>query len=158
MILQKLPHCTNGGSTVLSLLKTAYAYLAAGRSIVPIAPGCKRPSLLTDDWEVIDLPWTPYQHRRPSRDFVQNWFETDRPVGIGIIGGAVSGALRSLVLGLEFFDIDDPETVPLFLEHAHYHGLSEMLKHLPFERTPKGGAHIGYLCPAWEGNQVLAHA
>ena len=32
--------------TVLSLLKTAYAYLASGRSIVPIAPGCKRPSLL----------------------------------------------------------------------------------------------------------------
>lgn len=141
---------------MVSLLETAYAYLAVGRSIIPIAPGCKRPSMLTEFWEVIDLPWTPYQHKRPSRDFVQKWFDNDRPVGIGIIGGAVSGAFRTLPLGLEFIDIDDPEIVPLFLEHAHYHGLAELLQQLPFERTPKGGAHIGYLCPAWESNRVLA--
>ena len=105
---------------------------------------------------MIDLPWTPFQHKRPSRDYVQKWFDNDRPHGIGIIGGSVSGVWRSLILGLEFLDIDDPETVPLFLEHANYHGLSELLKQLPFERTPKGGAHIGYLCPNWAGNQVLA--
>jgi hypothetical protein len=57
---------------------------------------------------------------------------------------------------LEFLDIDDPEIVPVFFEHAGYHGLSELLKQLPYERTPRGGAHIGYLCPRWEGNQVLA--
>jgi hypothetical protein len=141
---------------MVDMLSIAYAYLAAGRSIIPIAPGCKRPSILNESWEVIDLPGTKYQHQRPSRDLVRQWFETNRPVGIGIIGGAVSGASQTLTLGLEFIDIDDPEVVPLFLEHANYHGLTELIKQLPFERTPKGGAHVGYLCPTWEGNRVLA--
>src|SRR4030095_804210 len=105
---------------MVDMLDTAYAYLAAGRSIVPIAPGCKRPSLISEWGEIIDLPWTPFQYKRPSKDYVQKWFETDKPVGIGIIGGSVSGASRAVLLGLEFLDIDDPEIVPLFFEHAGY--------------------------------------
>jgi hypothetical protein len=73
------------------MLATALAYLAAGRSIIPIAPGCKRPSLISEWGEVIDVPWTIYQRQRPSKDIVRKWFETDKPVGIGIIGGSVSG-------------------------------------------------------------------
>ena len=138
------------------MLETALAYLAAGRSIVPIAPGCKRPSLVTEWGEIIDLPWTPFQHKRPSKDYVQKWFTTEKPMGIGIIGGSVSGAARAVIRGLEFLDIDDPEIVPDFFEQAHYHGLADALKHLPTERTPRGGVHIGYLCQRWEGNQVLA--
>src|SRR5688500_3446336 len=108
------------------MLSTAYAYLAAGRSIIPIAPGCKRPSVISEWGVVIDVSWTPYQHQRPSKEIVQKWFETEKPVGIGVIGGSVSGASRVVILGLEFLDIDDPEIVPVFFEHANYHGLAEM--------------------------------
>ena len=75
-----------------SLYETALAYLAAGRSILPIAPGCKAPSLVDPRrGGLVLIQWERYQDTRASPDEVRRWFAGSQPMGLGIVGGPMSG-------------------------------------------------------------------
>jgi bifunctional DNA primase/polymerase-like protein len=78
---------------------TALAYLAAGRSVVPIAPGCKAPSVVDPRTGRSRLiRWERYQHVHATPAEVQRWFTGPQPMGIGIVAGPVgSGGARVLV-------------------------------------------------------------
>jgi len=124
----------------LSKVRTeAHRLVAAGLSVLPIKPdGSKAPALAT---------WKPYQSRQPTSDEVHHWFR-DRPLGLGIIGGSVSGSL-------EVLDFDAPETF------APWSMLVEDLApglpaRLPQVQTPSGGQHLYYRCPTNAGNLKLA--
>jgi hypothetical protein len=76
------------------LLAAALRYLEAGLSVIPIKRnGSKAPQLII---------WGPYKERPPTEDEVRAWFSGERPPGVGIVGGTVSGNL--LVLDFEFLD------------------------------------------------------
>lgn len=145
-------------SSPLSLLDVALSYQAAGRSVVPIAPGTKIPSFVnTTTGEMQTFSWKRYQQHPADPDMLRMWF-AHSPLGIGIVCGPVSGVVRADIrYALEVLDIDDTaELLEQFIEAANWLGLGEVLQRMVHQRTPGGAGHYAYLCSAWEGNLVLA--
>jgi hypothetical protein len=142
-----------------SLLAPVLAYLDAGRSVVPIAPGLKTASLVRrDTGESITIRWKPYQNAPASAAELRRWFSGMTPMGIGFVTGPVSGTMLpdGRRAALEVLDFDDAQTLKAFLELAVARGYRALIPQLPFERTPSGGGHLGYLCTEWAGNTKLA--
>ena len=74
-----------------SMLDVALSYLAAGRSVVPIAPGSKMPSFFNETTgEFQELAWKKLQ-RRPADQGMLRVLFAPRLLGIGIVCGPVSG-------------------------------------------------------------------
>jgi putative DNA primase/helicase len=118
--------------------KAALEYIAAGFSVIPIAPdGSKGPA--TPQWKI-------YQNRKPSPYEITQLFRG--LVGIAVIGGGVSG-------GLELMDLETAEIVKLWMDLVEA-ACPGLLGRLPQVRTPKGGSHFYLRSTACEGNQKLA--
>jgi P4 family phage/plasmid primase-like protien len=145
-------------STGPSPLDAALSYLRAGRSVLPIAPGSKKPSVINQTTgEIVDLAWKPYQSRLPTEAQVRTWFPTDTLMGLGIACGPVSGVTHEGIrYALEILDVDDEPTLGAFIEGANWQGLTELLARLLHQRTPGGAGHFAYLCTLVHGNTVLA--
>jgi hypothetical protein len=142
-----------------SLHDTALAYLAAGRSVVPIAPGSKAPSVVDPrTGRRVLISWERYQDARATPAEVRRWFAGPQPMGLGIVAGAVSGMTLAddTQAGLEVLDVDDAEVHARFLEMVATCGLRSLLERLVCEETPGGGAHYGYLCVEWAASTPLA--
>ena len=142
-----------------SLYETALAYLAAGRSVVPIAPGRKAPSVVgqrTGRRRLI--PWECYQNAPATPDEVRRWFAGPQPMGLGLVAGSVSGITLAdgTRAGLEVLDFDDPDIHARFLELIAACGASALLESLVCEATPGGGRHYGYCCAEWGASTTLA--
>jgi putative DNA primase/helicase len=132
---------TNGHADTLT---RALAYRAAGLSVLPIrGDGSKAPAC---------GPWKPYQHELATESQVRTWFAGDKPPGIGVIGGEVSGGLECLD-----FDAEADTIFPAWCElvKAEAPGL---VARLSVARTPKPRFHVRYRCPDIDipGNTDLA--
>ena len=140
------------------LLDVALVYRAAGRSVLPIAPGSKKPSTMHPaTGEVKDLAWKRYQAQLPTAGLIQSWFGAGTLMGIGIACGPVSGVQHDdVTYALEVLDVDDAAILKQFVEAATWQGLGELLARLLHQRTPGGAGHFGYLCQEWTGNTKLA--
>jgi Bifunctional DNA primase/polymerase, N-terminal len=141
------------------LAATALTYLAAGRSVVPIAPGCKAPSVVDPrSGRSRLIRWERYQVEPAIPAEVQRWFTGPQPMGIGIVAGPVSGV--TLPDGrrarLEFLDFDDADVHACFVARLAARGVRFLLEGLPCEETPRGGRHYGYLCVEWAASTTLA--
>jgi bifunctional DNA primase/polymerase-like protein len=133
-------------------LGTALAYLAAGRSAVPIALGVKAPSLVNPQTgRPILLRWEHYQERPATPGEVRRWFSSRYAVGLGLVTGPMSGITLGdgTRAGLEVLDIDDPEVHARFVTLMAACGAHPLLERLVCEETPGGGRHYGYLCVEW---------
>src|SRR4051794_14629043 len=94
MIRSEQTFSRRNGDGAESPLIAALNYLRAGLSVIPIKrDGSKAPRLPS---------WDAFKERRPTRAEVRDWFDCERPPGIGIVGGEVSAGL--LVLDFEFRD------------------------------------------------------
>jgi putative DNA primase/helicase len=134
-------------SSPKSLRKLAQKWVKAGVSVVPIkADGTKGPAV---------REWKIWQERLPTESEIKGYFKPG--LGIGVIGGAVSG-------NLEMLDFDIPEAPNKYAGHCFF---DEWIDQLPFElveivqtmptvRTPGGGIHLYYRCDGLEGNRKLA--
>ena len=143
----------------LSLYEIALAYLAAGRSGVPIAPGCKGPSIVNSRTGRSTLiSWERYQYTHASPAEVRCWFARPSPIGVGLVAGALSGLTLAdgRRAGLEFLDFDDAEVHARFVVLVADCGAGALLERLPCEATPRGGRHYGYLCVEWAVSTTLA--
>ena len=102
-----------------SLYATALAYLAAGRSVVPIAPGFKAPSLSRSPalGGPMLIRWERYQDARATPDEVRRWFAGCSSMGLGLVAGPVSGSplADGTRAGLEVLDFDDAEVHARFV-------------------------------------------
>jgi Bifunctional DNA primase/polymerase, N-terminal len=137
----------------------ALAYLAAGRSVVPIAPGCKAPSVVDPRTGRRTLiRWERYQEKHATPAEVRRWFAGSQPMGIGIVAGPVSGITLAdgRHAGLEFLDFDDADVHARFVARLAARGVQFLLEDLPCEETPRGGRHYGYLCVEWAASTTLA--
>lgn len=128
----------DGSATMPTVQQVAPALLNAGYSVTPVqTDGSKRPAIAS---------WKALQSKRMTAEVAAHAFRGD--VGIGIIGGAVSG-------NLEILDVES---------RANWGELAELIEEarpglldrLPRVATPSGGMHIYYRCAAVEGNQKLA--
>src|SRR5262245_1035454 len=139
------------------LLSIVRGYPTAGRPPLPIAPGQKRPSILTEMGEIIGLDWKAYQVTPADEVTLRHWFPPDRLMGVGIACGPVSGIIRDgIQYGQEVLDFDDAAVLAEFIEQANWLGLGDLIARLPHQRTPGGAGHFPYLCQEWAGNTVLA--
>jgi uncharacterized protein (DUF927 family) len=145
-------------TAVPSLLDAALAYRAAGRSVLPIAPGSKKPSTVhPTTGEVKDLAWKRYQSQPPTAAQLQYWLRDVPLMGIGIACGPVSGVqIDAVTYAIEVLDIDDAGILDQFVEAANWQGLGDLLARLLHQRTPGTAGHFGYLCQEWAGNTKLA--
>jgi P4 family phage/plasmid primase-like protien len=106
----------------------------AGISVVPvIADGSKRPA----------VKWAEYQHTRPSRQQLHDWFtSTTTPYGIGVITGRISG-------NLEMLEIEGRGANQLteLADLATKTGIAELWTRICtgwLELSPSGGIHWFY--------------
>lgn len=93
----------------------ALAYLAAGFSVVPIAPQTKRPL----------VPWAEFQSRRATAAEVSAWYRARPDAGVAIVCGVVSG------LAVVDFDPRNGDGAPL----------AALLPSTPTVETGGGGRH-----------------
>jgi len=130
------------------VLNEALQLQSCGRSVIYIEPHTKFPK---------GNGWKEFQERPATEEKIRQWFATS-PRGICIITGEVSGFIdpNGTKYGCEILDFDEPGLYEQFCEQAYFLGLDELVRKLPAETTPKGGAHTGYLCLEWKGNQKLA--
>lgn len=103
-----------------------------GLSVLPICfDGSKAPTLQS---------WDRYKHTIAEDREITNWFRDNR-VGLGVIGGKVSG-------GLEWLDFDTKEMWHAFQGLADEASLGDLVRKIAdgyLEETPKG-FHLGYRC------------
>jgi hypothetical protein len=138
---------------------TALTYLASGRSIVPIAPGCKAPSVVNlRTGRSVLIRWERYQVEAATPAEVRSWFTGPQPMGIGIVAGPVGGVTLpdGMRAALEFLDFDDAEVHARFMARLAARGVAFLLEDLPCEVTPSGGRHYGYGCVEWAASMTLA--
>jgi putative DNA primase/helicase len=119
----------SGANVKPGVLELALGYVAAGLCVLPIKPdGSKAPALAS---------WDEFKARLPTEAEVRRWFAAPKPLGVAIVGGAVSGGL--LVLDFEFLDFHEEWAA---LVEAQAPGL---VARLPLVRTPgkeeAGGRH-----------------
>lgn len=121
-------------SQTKATLNYAHRYLEHGFSVVPMRlDGTKAPSLSS---------WKDYSSRLPTTQELNQWFQ--RPAGIGVICGAVSG-------GLEVIDFDMAELIWPLLSMVP----TSLKERLAIYETP-GGWHLAYRCSEICGNRKLA--
>ncbi len=145
-----------------SVLERARQYVRAGISVIPIRrDGSKAPDpvnlprIWNDDTSKSKTSWKPFTQRCPTDEELQKWFGGGKPAGIGVITGAVSGALELLDFDAEARDIF-PKWWALVNHEAP--GLVERLSIVQTPREPDGGVHVRYRCPDVKipGNMKLA--
>ncbi|MBI4582732.1 MAG: DUF3987 domain-containing protein [Planctomycetes bacterium] len=122
-----------------SPLVAALEYLEAGFSVS---------SIKNDGTKAAAIPWKEFQSRRMTAEEARRHFPDH--VGVGIIGGAISG-------NLQVIDFEDERA---FLD---FKGLVEqicpgLLDKLPLVKTPGGGFHLFLRCPLIEGCQKIARS
>jgi hypothetical protein len=131
----------------MDTLAAARAYVAAGLSVVPIR---------RDGSKAAAVAWKDHQARLPSDEELVRWFGGAEPLGIALLGGAISGCLETLD-----FDEQAEATFAAWSElvEAECPGL---VSRLSVARTPRQppGRHVRYRCPDDEigGNAKLALA
>ena len=127
--------------------KFAKQCLSNKLSVIP-ASAHKRPATLSREWK-------QYQQHLPIVDEVDEWFDQNKPYGLGIVCGAVSG-------GLEVLDLDakhDPAgTLNARAEAAIKEFTPGLWERLPRETTPLGGLHLYFRSASPDGNLKLARA
>ena len=104
------------------------------------------------------IQWDRYQNTRATPDEGQRWFAGHSPMGLGIVGGPVSGCTLAdgTRAALEILDFDDAAIHARFLELIAACGGSALLESLVCEETPGRGRHYGYLCVEWGASTILA--
>lgn len=138
------------------LVQIAAQYLDAGLSILPIAAGSKRPAedCLPTTWDEtkaqIVPTWRPYQERRAHAGDVVRWLRQQPQLGLGIIGGAISG-------GLVILDIESVPAAEAWQAAAVQRLGAELVATLPVVATGKG-RHIYFRMENAPGNRKLAMA
>jgi Bifunctional DNA primase/polymerase, N-terminal len=149
----------------LSLLDVNLHRHAAGRSVGPVAPKMKGPSLVQQrdsvkrtQGESFNIRWKhTYAITRAATSEIRRWFAGPQLMGCGIFCGPVSGTtIHGVVYSVEVTECDDAETLQKFETLMREWGFGALLAQLPKELTPRLGAHFPYLTPVVEGNQHLA--
>ncbi len=114
-------------TTMSGVLEIATGYVTAGLSVVPI---------ILDGSKKSARPWKAYEARRATDLELAEWFGGDRPSGLAVVCGAVSG-------NLECLDLDDEAAGEEWLCRMRQHN-PDLLAKITLVRTPRPGLHAWY--------------
>lgn len=133
------------------LIEQAKLYLLQGLSVLPTCLDRRNPASTIPKTPAVT--WSHLQDKPYSIEEVESVFSSSRVLGIGIIGGRVSG-------GLEVIDVDTKQDKQgtlweeLKTEIQYYN--PDLWERLVVASTPSGGYHIYYRCETIQGNEILA--
>jgi putative DNA primase/helicase len=139
-----------GGAFPESVVDAALRYVAAGLSVLPIAPGGKKSpvSYLLPRRASGEATWKTYQFRLPYHHEIFAW--RGHNIGLAIITGSVSGGLEAI----DFDAIDLFEPWAAKVEAAR----PGLLARLPQVRSPRPGVHVYFRSRAYREGDKLAWA
>lgn len=129
----------------------ATRWLSSGLSLIPIATdGSKSPAVHLLPKSDGKRGWKRYTETPADQDELDTWLQAD--VGIGIIGGAVSG-------NLVIFDFDEPHLAQNWLQVCGKdRDLADIAFEMPQVSTPNGGMHVYVRCTQpVDGSRKLAY-
>lgn len=111
----------------MTTLDYARRYVAAGLSVIPIAPdGSKAPPP--------GFQWNPFRERVMAAEELERWWNPQSDLGIAVVCGGISG-------GLLVLDFDRERAFTQWWVGIG-EGLREILTAVPIASTPKGGRHV----------------
>jgi hypothetical protein len=134
------------------VLSWARRYSKAQYSVIPLRPHDKKPysdllpvkkdaagNICLNDNGTVIHSWERFQHERPNEQVVEQWFDTDKSINIGICTGEVSG--------LFVLDCDNQRAI----DYVYQMGLP---LRVPIVLTGKG-AHMYFRMPDFQvGNRT----
>ena len=143
--------------TALSLLELARAYWDAGLCPLSRVSGHVEPSWVDRHGEVHSIQWGQYKTKQPTWEEVATWFTHGdaQAVGVVLLTGSHAHPRAPHAAFLQIIDIESPDVFEAFEEDLRFRGHGDILHRLVRERTPSGGAHLGFLCPTISDKQKL---
>lgn len=116
------------------ILAAAMTWADSGASVLPAAgDATKRPGL---------SEWRRYQVERPSNNQLRDWFVRPQARGLGVVCGAVSGALEMVELERRAMDAGLLERIAELCEAAGLSALWVRIVKGYAEASPSGGMHL----------------
>ena len=139
------------------LLGVARALWDAGLCPLPRVSGHVEPSWVDQYGEVRSILWGGYKIKQPPWEKVAPWFTHGdlQAVGVVLLTGSHAHPRAPHAAFLQIIDIESPDVFEAFEEDLHFRGHGDILHRLVRERTPSGGAHLGFLCPTISDKQKL---
>src|SRR5262245_16228663 len=133
-----------------SLLDTATAYHKAGLTTIPHLAGCDQTTYYRQSGSVAVVTWGDYKVKQPDLATVEAWFRHGSPsdTRIELLCGNHADPRAQDAAFLQILDFESADVWEDFREQASWTGLDEILHRCVIERTPSGGAHVGFLCRA----------
>jgi putative DNA primase/helicase len=142
------------------LLTTARAYWEVGLCPLPRVTGYVEPSSVDRHGEVRPISWGEYKLQRPAWPIVADWFAAGdwATVGLLLLTGSHAQPRADTAAFLQILDLESAAVFEAFYESVTFAGHADILYRCVIERTPSGGAHVGFLCRMIDDRQkrVLA--
>jgi hypothetical protein len=136
------------------MLDVAQKYYTADLCPLPRVVGHVEPSHIDNRGVVQLIAWGQYKVQRPNWSIVADWFARGDTSTLGIVLLTGTPAGKGCA-PLQILDIETAEVWEAFLEAAHFAGHADTLHRCVIERTPSGGAHLGFLCLAIDDRQKV---
>jgi len=130
------------------LLATALAYWDAGLTPIPHVAGVEEPSYIDRRGTVVPLAWGRYKVHQPPRETVAQWFAQGdlTTLRLEVLTGSAAPTKYELSTRPQILDVESADVFEAFVEDLHLSGHSNILYRCVIERTPSGGAHVGFRC------------
>jgi hypothetical protein len=131
-----------------TLLGTALAYWDAGLTPIPHVAGVEEPSYVDPYGQVVPLAWGRYKDHQPPRERVARWFAQGdlATLRLELLVGSCAPTKYELPARPQILDCESAEVFEALVEDLHFSGHSNILYRCVIERTPSGGAHVGFRC------------
>jgi hypothetical protein len=140
-----------------TLLDIARAYWNAGLTPIPHVAGHNEPSYIDAYGSITPIAWGQYKERPPECTTVEQWFAIGDLdiIRIELLTGSAPHSKYDAPARLQILDFESADVFEAFLEDIHFNGHSDILYRCVIERTPSGGAHVGFLCQAINDKPTL---
>ena len=130
----------------------------------PVPPAAYRgpiePSHIDENGEVRSITWGAYKEQRPAWPIIAEWFARSTPetTGLTLLCGSHAMPCMRHAASSQVVDIETAELFDAYQEALTYAGYADILHRCIIERTPSGGAHLGFLCETIGDDQKITLA
>jgi hypothetical protein len=147
-------HTPRRSTPLLSLIRALWE---AGLTPFPRLGASPATVYLQPTGEVTPIAWSHYKRQQPDWSTVETWFATGdlSTVGVQLLCGTPAYPKDPQEPLLQILDIENAEIFEQWREELNYAGHADILYRCTLERTPSGGAHMGFRCPAISDKATL---
>jgi hypothetical protein len=108
----------------------------------------EEPSYVDQSGAIVPLAWGRYKDHQPPRETIARWFEQGdlATLRLELLAGSCAPTKYELPARPQILDCESAEVFAALVEDLHFSGHSNILYRCVIERTPSGGAHLGFRC------------